>query len=245
MSPGRIELVQSTTKVKKGHKHLIWVPDDPHEQGVIATRNVDVVISEIPQEVAHEGVILPAGFQGTQAEIEIERRHAQMQIALWEIGRALGHKVWIAQNDKGIIYKGKRLGEMDGVVPALTEGVLISPWGEAIEAARLVDIIYFREARLMPAVIEIEDTTGVTSGLTRMRKLRDAIPAMTTRYIIAAPDESREKVLTEINREQFRPLSARFFPYSAIEELLALSRKRKITGITAEFLETFLEGDKM
>jgi type II restriction enzyme len=239
--PGRIELVDSTTKIKKGHKHLIWSPQKPHEPGVITEMDADFVISEIPGQVIYEALTFPAGLQGPQADIEIARRHAQIQIALLEIGRALGYKVWIAQNDKGIVYRGQRLGEMEGVVPALTEGVLISAWGEAVDAAKLMDVIYFKESKLMPAVVEIEDTTGVTSGLTRMKKFQDAIPSVATRYIIAAPDEDREKVLTEINRPQFKSLRARFFPYSAVEELLALLRKRKVVGITEEFLDSFMD----
>ena len=32
--PGRIEATASSSKVKAGHKHLMWMPDDPHEEGV-------------------------------------------------------------------------------------------------------------------------------------------------------------------------------------------------------------------
>jgi hypothetical protein len=51
--------------------------------------------------------------------IEMQRRHAQIQIALIMIGQQLGFRIWIAQNDKGIICREKRLGEMQGVIPAI------------------------------------------------------------------------------------------------------------------------------
>ena len=94
----------------------------------------------------------------------------------------------------------------------------------------------------MPAVMEIEHTTGITSGLTRMRGLQDALPErFPTRYVIVAPDEDREKAVREINRPQFRSLQAKYFPYSAVEELYALCQRRKIRGVTEEFLDCYME----
>lgn len=93
----------------------------------------------------------------------------------------------------------------------------------------------------MPAVIEVEHSTGVTSGLTRMKGFQDALPAFPTRYVIVAADEDREKVIREANREQFKSLNARFFPYSAVEELYGLCQRRKLRGVTEEFLDTFME----
>lgn len=93
----------------------------------------------------------------------------------------------------------------------------------------------------MPAVMEIEHSTGVTSGLTRMRGLYDVLPSFPTRYVVVAADEDRDKVLRETNRPQFRPLNARFFPYSAVEELYYLCEKREIRGVTEQFLDCFME----
>lgn len=42
-------------------------------------------------------------------------------------------------------------------------------YSNAAKAALLIDVVWFRNARFTPAVIEIEHTTGVTSGLTRMQ----------------------------------------------------------------------------
>lgn len=111
----------------------------------------------------------------------------------------------------------------------------------AIQAATHIDCIWFRNGRLMPAVMEIEHSTRVTSGLTRMRGLQNAIPAVQTRYVIVAPDEDRDLVLRECNREQFRSLNPLYFPYSAVEELYSLCNRRRIHGITDEFLDCFME----
>lgn len=240
--PGRIENISSSTDVKKGHKHLLWLPDLPHQAGIIETKDTNLVISEIPnQEVIYDALSVPDDLLNTGLDIEIERRHAQMQIALINIGQHLGYRTWIAQNDRGITYKQKKLSELDSVLPSLKDNTLISGWEEAMRSALLIDCIWFKNGRLMPAVMEVEHTTGVTSGLTRMKKLQDVIPSVMTRYVIVAPDEDRQKVVTEINQPQFKSLNAKYFPYSAVEELWALCERRKIKGVTEEFLDCYME----
>ena len=118
---------------------------------------------------------------------------------------------------------------------------MISAFDNAMRAALMIDCVWFRNSAFMPAVIEIEHSTGVTSGLSRMKNLQDAIPSIMTRYVIVAADEDRSKVLQECNKPQFRSLNARFFPYSAVEELYTLCQRRKLRGVNDEFLECFME----
>lgn len=239
--PGRIEVINSSTDVKRGHKHIMWCPDLPHELGVVHEKDTKVVISEIPsQEIVYDALTVPELLE-KGVDIEIQRRHAQIQVALVHIGRHLGYRTWVAANDQGIIYAEKRLGETEGVLPTLREGTIISPMEDAMRAALLIDCIWFKNGKLIPAVMEIEHTTGVISGLARMKKLQSAIPALLTRYVIVAPDEDRHKVITEITQEQFKSLNARYFPYSAVEELWGLCKRRNIRGITDEFLDSYLE----
>lgn len=247
--PGRIDNSESSTEIKQGHKHLLWLPNEPHKQGVPAEKKVnDMTISEIPsQEAIYEAVVLPpnvahpGGHLEARLAPEIQRRHAQIQIALVEIGKQLGFRTWVAQNDKGIQYKGKKLGEMDGVIVRLEDMQQISAHSDAIKAALLIDVVWFRNTKFIPAVIEIEHTTGVTSGLTRMKNFQDRIPPFPKRWVIAAADEDREKVMTECNKPQFTSLRAQFLPYSAIDELYSLCQRRKIKGVEEEFLDSFME----
>jgi len=172
------------------------------------------------------------------------KRHSQktqIQVALVEIGKQLGFRTWVAQNDRGIIYNQKTIAEMDSVISRLEDEKLVSAYDEAQRAAKLIDCIWFKNGRLMPAVIEIEHSTGVRSGLTRMKTFQDALPPFPTRWVIAAPDEDREKVLRECNTPQFQSLNPSYFPYSAIEELYSLCQRRKIKGVTEEFLDCYME----
>ena len=243
--PGRIEIVGSSSVIKSGHKHLLWLPNQPHTQGIFNFVKNDRVISEIPsQQAVYESLILPKEYTqdlvGT-VDIELQRRHAQIQVAIVLIGLQLGFRTWIAQNDKGIIYQDKKLGEMQGVISTLRDERLLMSHDDAIKAALLIDCIWFKNGRLMPAVMEVEYTTGITSGLTRMKNFHDLFPPFPTRYVIVAPDEDRNKFEREASKEQFKDLNSMFLPFSAVDELYSLCQRRKLKGVTEEFLDCFME----
>jgi type II restriction enzyme len=241
--PGRIESTQSSSKVKRGHKHIIWLPSSTHKSGVMNEIDTQKVISEIPSQLAiYESLAITQNTHDeTNLPIEVVRRHAQIQIALYLIGWQLGFRTWIAQNDKSITYNGQRLGEMDGIIVALKDENLLTAYQDAIKAALLIDCIWFKNGKLMPAIMEVEHTTGIISGLSRMKNFKDNFPPFPTRYVIVAPDDDRQKVLHECNKEQFKDLNPLYFPYSSVEELYSLCQRRKIRGVTEDFLDCFME----
>jgi type II restriction enzyme len=239
--PGRVERISDHETIRPGHKHLIWCPDEPHIPGQLAEKKVDMVISEIPQsEVIYDAVSITTSSQ-EPLDIEIARRHAQIQVALYLIGNQLKYRTWIAQNDKGIEYKQKRLCEHKNIIADLRDERLLSAFDEAIHAALLIDCIWFKNGKLMPAVMEVEHSTGVRSGLLRMQKFKDHLPAFPSRWVIVAPDSDRDLVMRECQAPQFATLSPKYFSYSAVEELYGLCTRRNIAGVTEEFLDCFME----
>ena len=240
--PGRVQDIAGHTHVEHGHKHVLWLPSEPHENGVLLKKDTNIVISEIPTSAAvYDSLSLPQSLDLQGMDIEVARRHTQIQIALYLIGLQLGYRTWIAQNDKGIIYNDKPLIEQEGIVRTLQSEALVSPFDGAVNAGLYIDCIWFKNGRLMPAVMEVEHTTGVTSGLTRMLNFYNKIPPIQTKYVIVAPDEDRQHVVTEANRPMFNGLQARYFPYSAVEELFVICQRRKLRGITEEFLDCYME----
>lgn len=240
--PGRIETTGGNPVIKKGHKHLMWTPNEPHKKGIIKETKTEIVISEVPNlEAFYDALVIPSDKKANNIDINVQRRHAQIQIALYHIGLQLGFRTWVAQNDKGILYQNKKLGEFDGIIVSLKDEKLMSAYDDAIRAALLIDCIWFKNGKLMPAVMEVEHSTGVTSGLSRMKNFKDKFPPFPTRYVIVAPDEDRDKVLKEASKPQFSDLNTRFFPYSAVEELYALCQRRKLRGVTEEFLDCYME----
>jgi type II restriction enzyme len=243
-TPGRIELSNSTQEIKAGHKHLIWRAEAPHKNGVMEKFSTDMVISEIPSANAiYEALQIPSIMTEGITDINVQRRHLQIQIALVAIGHQLGFRTWVARNDQGITYGNKKVGELDGIVVNLEQENLIKAWSDAIKAATHIDCIWFRNGKFMPAVMEVEHSTGVVSGLSRMKNLQDQLPSFNTRWVIVAPDEDRNKVMKEANKPQFHDLQTLFFPYSAVDELYALCQKRKLTNkaVNEAFLDCFME----
>ena len=240
--PGRINDIAGNTKVEHGHKHIIWKPNEPHENARLEKAETNVAISEIPITTAvYDALYIPDGIVEHGIDIEVARRHTQIQIALYVIGLQLGYRTWIAQNDKGIKYNDIPLIEHDGVVKTLNNENLVAPYTGAVDAGLFIDCIWFKNGRLMPAVMEVEHTTGVTSGLTRMLNFSKKIPPINTRYVIVAPDEDRDHVIQEANKDIFKELNTRFFPYSAVEELYSTCQRRHLHGVTEEFLDCFME----
>jgi type II restriction enzyme len=242
-TPGRIELENSTQDIKKGHKHIVWRPDDPHKNGVLQKFETDMVISEIPSSSAiYEALQLPSVI-AEGMDINVQRRHLQIQIALVAIGYQLGFRTWVARNDQGFTYNKKKVGELDGIIVKLESEKLLASFDQAIQAALHIDCIWFRNGRFMPAVIEVEHSTGIDSGLTRMKRLKDQLPAFSTRWVIVAPDEDRDKVMTKASIPLYSDMMIRFFPYSAVDELYALCQRRKLSNkaVNEEFLDCFME----
>lgn len=244
--PGRIEKTETGEVVKRGHKHLIWLPKSPHRAGVMAEHALanQMAISELPvQTIVYEALSFPeAGLSA--ADIDEKRRHIQIQILLAYIGCHLGFRTWIANNDRNHLVQGKRISDIEGVIESLKGEKVLQSYSEAIRDALLIDCIWFKNGRLMPAVIEVEHSTGVTSGLTRMKRFQDSGPALADiRWVIAGPDESRAEVIRKSTVPQFESLKTKFFPYSAIEELYDLCRRRRVSNdsITEKFLDGFME----
>lgn len=241
--PGRIEDIAGNVEIKRGHKHLMWLPSEPHKNGVSAEKKTNMAISEIPLQSVSYDLILPPAIEDAEIDVNIARRHTQIQIALYLIGLHLGFRTWIAQNDRGIIYNDKPLIEQNGIVKSLQDEPMVYPHDGAVQAGLFIDCIWFQNHKLMPAIMEVEHSTGVTSGLTRMFNFYTKLPRFQTRYVIVAPDDDRQHVIKEASKDMFKPLNTLYFPYSAVEELYYLCEKRNLNkqSVTEEFLDCFME----
>jgi type II restriction enzyme len=238
--PGRVEKAGQEVTIRKGHKHIWWTPDTLHQIGNIAWVETQKVISEIPaSDAIYEAIVI--GEVNRDVPTDIQRRHAQIQIALVLIGETLGFSNSVAIQDQHIEYEGRRILERASVVKELGGLPQIAIHALAIEKIRHVDLVWFKNGRLMPAAIEIEHTTGIKSGLDRLKGLQDVLPPFPIRFVIAADEDLRDKVVQFSNEARFRTLNIRFFSYSAIEELYSLCMRRSIKGVTEEFLDSFME----
>jgi len=165
-----------------------------------------------------------------------------MQVALVKIGNALNFRTWIAKNDRSIPLGDSQLGKLDGVLQSLEE-IPIFHSAEMRQAVSLIDCVWFTpDFKFIPAVIEVEHSTGVTSGLTRMLKFRETMPSWNTRFTIVADSSLRNKVVSEGNNTVFRRLQTKFMSYATVRELYGLIQKYNLSGVVEQnFIEPFLE----
>ncbi len=241
--PGRIESINGKETIERGHKHII-LSDTPHEIGVVKSLDLgdDCVISEIPS-VSMMYDVVPAIRRATDPlEIEIRRRHSQIQVALAEIARAMGMRTWLAVEDHGIRYKGRLITEYPFVVKDLRHEPSINNYPGAIDVAKHIDCMFFNGG--LPYAFEVEHTTGVTSGLSRMLSFKNQGPNYSTRYVIVAPDEDRQLVMSKSQPEQFQEISPYYFSYSNVEDLYSFIKRHggELRGVKKDdFLLNFLE----
>lgn len=240
--PGRYDHHNGRRIVKKGHKHLIYLPNEPHQNGKTEIRKISCVISEHTSIAVHESVELsPEAIIGTETQLENLRTHIRIQNALRIIGKSLDYRTYIAKDNQSVLINDKPLGTLEGVVTDLSDNTAISHNHSAVLAGRLLDCVWFGNGSLMPAIFEVEHTTGITSGLCRMMTFWEHVKGHATRWVIVAPDEDKKKALSEISKPQFRSLEARYMPYSHVDELLNLAQRSKLSGIKQEFIDLWME----
>jgi type II restriction enzyme len=239
--PERID--SYTGETLQNLKHIMWCPQEAHPLGQIVQKEYVEIITEVELGVDFGSIGVTADMLGSEFDtIEAKKTHTQMQIALIEIGRALNFRTWIARNDRSIPVKDARLGDLEGVIESLDE-VPIFYKREIKEAAALIDCIWFtQDGDRIPAIIEVEHTTGVTSGMTRMLKLKEIFPSVVTTFTIVAPNKLRDKVVSEANQKAFRPLKAKYMPYSTVRELYGLIRRYSLSNVVDHtFINPFME----
>lgn len=238
--PGRLENIGGIISVKRGHKHILFDPANPHRPGETKFRDLgeNFVISETPTTETFYDVAPPPR---SGLPPEIARRHSQIQVALAEVGHSFSLRTWVAVEDHGIVLGGKNIMQFPFIVQRLELERVLSNFPEAVDVGRHIDCLQFNGG--LPFAFEVEHTTGVTSGLSRMLAFHEKAPHLSTHFVVVAPDEDRDLVLERSNHWQYRELNPWYMPYSNVEELYSLSRRRKgqIRGVDKRFLFNFME----
>jgi hypothetical protein len=116
----------------------------------------------------------------------------------------MGFDVWAARNDRGREFKGKKIISIPRIrteLPNQFDDIT----NRTIE---MIDVIWLQKNNFI-AAFEIESTTSIYSGLLRMSDLIAMQPNVNIPLYLVAPDERREKVISEINRATFSRLTPR------------------------------------
>lgn len=190
-------------------------------------------------------VTIPDSISEEQEPSQVSHRepsdHQEIQFLLLKLGSDMGFNVWVARNDKGKEFNGKKFSEFKGLKQELP-----LQFDEATnKTIELIDVLWL-QGNAIVAAFEIESTTSIYSGLLRMADLIAMQPNLNIPLYLVAPDERREKVMTEVNRPTFSRLSpplaemCSYISFSALRENI-----KKVASIIRyikpEFLEEFSE----
>lgn len=165
----------------------------------------------IPEEEEEEVDIIKPPFERTT--------HEEMQYLLLKLGSDLGLDVWVAKNDRNKEFNGILFKD----IPNLRKELPIQFDEATNRTIELIDVLWLQEEAIM-AAFEVEHTSSIYSGLLRMSDLKSMQPNINIPLYIVAPDDRREKVVSEINRPTFfklkpsLPKICKFIPYSILKK---------------------------
>ncbi len=128
--------------------------------------------------------------------------HEEIQWLLLKLGSDMGLAVWVARNDRGKEVKGNRFAE----IPRLRDELPRQFDDATNRTIELIDVLWLKGNAIV-AAFEVESTTSIYSGLLRMSDLISMQPNLNIPLYLVAPDERREKVITEVNRPTFSRLA--------------------------------------
>ena len=174
---------------------------------------------------AKMGTVTVPESDETQQDAEEPREpkaHAEIQWLLLKLGSDMGLDVWVARNDRGRAYNGRRFDKL----PRLKQDLPLQFDDATNKTVELIDVLWL-QGNAIAAAFEIESTSVIYSGLLRMSDLIAMQPNLNIPLYLVAPGSRRSKVMTEVNRPTFsrlRPPMAqmcRFISFDALRDAVA------------------------
>jgi hypothetical protein len=169
------------------------------------------------------------------------REHTEIQHILLRLGNDMGFDVWVARNDKNKGFNGENFSD----IPRIKNTLPLQFDDATNRTIELIDVLWLKGNAIV-AAFEIESTTSIYSGLLRMSDLITMQPNLNIPLYLVAPDEKRNKVISEINRPTFSKLVpplyeiCRFISFSTLHEELPRI-KTIIRYLKPEYLEEISE----
>ena len=167
--------------------------------------------------------------------------HTEIQWLLLKLGAEMGFSVWVARNDRNRSYNGSRFSDL----AALRSSLPLQFDDATNKTIELIDVLWLSKNSIV-AAFEIESTTSIYSGLLRMGDLVAMQPNLNIPLFLVAPEERREKVISEVNRPTFSRLDprlaeiCRYISFEALRERLA-QVKDFVRYLKPDFLEDVSE----
>jgi type II restriction enzyme len=131
-------------------------------------------------------------------DVREESEHSEMQYHLARLGKSLGYRVWIAQNDHRREWNMQKLGEFS--IPNL----LLPNIDPAVrDTVALIDVIWLNQNSEIISAFEVEKSTSIYSGILRLNDLSLSIGGEKKFYLIA-PDKREKEIKAQLIRPSFQ-----------------------------------------
>ena len=141
--------------------------------------------------------------------------HDQIQWLLLLLGNEMGLDICVASNDRNKSFQGNVFSSL----PRLQQTLPVQFDSRSQRIIEFIDVLWLRGNSII-AAFEIEHTTSIYSGLLRMSDLMTLQPNININLFIVAPEDRREKVISEIKRPTFPnarlPRVCRYIAYSRL-----------------------------
>lgn len=179
--------------------------------------------------------------ESVPADTKEATAHTEIQWQLLKLGNDMGLDIWAARNDRGRSYNGNRYADL----PRMKQELPLQFDEATNKTIELIDVLWLKGNAIV-AAFEIESTTSIYSGLLRMSDLISMQPNLNIPLYLVAPDECRDKVITEVNRPTFSRLAP---PMSEMRRFIAVTALREqmatiapiVRYLKPEFLEEISE----
>jgi hypothetical protein len=176
-----------------------------------------------------------------ESEVKKPREHSEIQWHLLKLGSDMGFDLWVARNDRNKSWDSKKFTDFQKL-----KADLPLQFDDATNRTiELIDVLWLKGNAIV-AAFEVESTTSIYSGLLRMSDLVSMQPNLNMPLYLVAPDDRREKVMTEVNRPTFSKLSPPLSEICRFISFTTLKDQIKAVGpmlrfIKPEFLEEISE----
>ncbi len=173
----------------------------------------------------------------TSTEPIFKTTHTSIEWALVFLGKHSGYETWVTNSDRNKVHAGTQIG-----VDSLRELPDLGVGSSVKSIIANIDVLWLKRNRVV-AAFEVEHTTNIQSGLTRLNDLVIAAPNLSISLYIVAPDERRSKLERESQRPSFENLQSKvnFIPYSTIIQKIAAAKQ--IINLGGTLTEGFLIED--
>lgn len=136
--------------------------------------------------------------------------HEKAEEIVLKLGKMLGYTPYLTKSDRNKIEDKELLNEIYTEIPDFT--------GERDKSsAREIDVIWFDESENPKFCLEIEHSTDVTKGLSRLSQLKQ----FDVKFVIVAPEEKRNKFETEMEKWPYRQMQDKF-KFVSYKELIEI-----------------------